>query len=170
MTLEINKTKENLILEPISKDHIKKTYDWISDPEFRKEFMVRGENSWEKHIHYFDNLLNDPSQQGYAILLSDLHIGNCGFKYIDYSKKIAELWIYIGSIDARGIGLGGQALDRLLKNGTNDLSLNRVCVHVAHNNESAIKLYKRSGFLKYGNCSEEWKDRDVDMIRMLWRA
>ena len=148
----------------------KKTYDWISDPEFRKEFMVRGENSWKKHTDYFDNLLDDSTQQGYAIFLSDLHVGNCGFKYIDYSEKSAELWIYIGSIEARGVGLGGSALDKLLKNGLNHLSLNKVCVHVAENNRPAIKLYENNGFFEHGSCSDEWKDRDVDMIRMLWRA
>jgi len=161
---------KDTVLKPITKDHMTKTYEWISDPEFRKAFMVRGENSWERHVDYFDNLLRDYTQQGYAIFWGDLHVGNCGFKSINNLEKSAELWVYIGSVDARGIGLGGHAVGMLLKNGINCFSLTSVYVHVAENNESAKSLYKSNGFFEHGTCSEEWKDRDANMLRMLWRA
>ena len=160
---------KDIILKPITKDHMTKTYEWISDPEFRKAFMVRGENSWERHVDYFDNLLRDDTRQGYAIFLGDLHVGNCGFKYINNLEKSAELWIYIGSEDTRGMGVGGDAVNLLLKK-KNDFNLTNIYVHVAENNESAKSLYKSNGFFEHGTCSEEWKDRDANMLRMLWRA
>lgn len=166
----INNHSKDIILEPITKAHMTKTFEWISDPGFRKVFMVRGENSWERHKVYFDNLLRDNTQQGYAIFLGEMHVGNCGFKYISNSDKSAELWIYIGSLDVRGIGLGSHALGLLLQNGTNCFGLTKVYVHVAESNESAKSLYKSNGFFEHGTCSEEWKGRDNNMLRMLWSA
>jgi RimJ/RimL family protein N-acetyltransferase len=170
MTRNINNASKDIILTPITKDHMTKTYEWISDPGFRKAFMVRGENSWERHVDYFDYLLRDDTQKGYAIFLGELHVGNCGFKYINNTKKSAELWIYIGSVDGRGFGLGRHALGMLLKNGTNSFGLTSVYVHVAESNESAKSLYKSHGFFEHGTCSEEWEGRDNNMLKMLWSA
>ena len=170
MTRNINNASKDIILKPITKDHMTKTYEWISDPGFRKAFMVRGENSWERHVDYFDYLLRDDTQKGYAIFLGELHVGNCGFKYINNTEKSAELWIYIGSVDVRGVGLGRHALGMLLKNGTNSFGLTSVYVHVAESNESAKSLYKSHGFFEHGTCSEEWEGRDNNMLKMLWSA
>lgn len=149
---------------------MKKTYVWISDPDFRKAFMVRGENDWERHVEYFDNLLTDDTQLAYAIYIGDLHVGNCGLKYINTINKSAELWIYIGTNDFRGIGLGGKALRILLHKGKDILNLTSVSVHVADDNKLAKNLYSSQGFFKKDNCSKEWKERDVKMLRMLWKA
>jgi UDP-4-amino-4,6-dideoxy-N-acetyl-beta-L-altrosamine N-acetyltransferase len=170
MTKSFNNTNKAIILKPMSMEHMPKTYDWISDPKFRKLFMVRGISSWEEHINYFENLLRDDTQQAYAMFLGDHHFGNCGLKYINNFEKSAELWIYIGNNEAKGVGLGGLALDMLLKNGINHFSLISIYVHVAENNKWAKKLYIKNGFFEYGDCSEEWKNRDVKMVKMLWRA
>ena len=134
----------NVILNPITKDHMNKTYEWISDSEFRKKFMIRGETSWKTHVDYFENLIKDETQFAYAIILDELHVGNCGFKYIDNLNQSAEIWLYIGNVEVRGLGLGGSALDLLLHNGINHLDLKEFFVHVAENNQSAINLYKKN--------------------------
>ena len=170
MTQNIGNVSSDIILVPIAEDHMSKTYEWISNPDFRKAFMVRGENSWDRHVDYFNNLIEDDTQKAYAIFFGEAHVGNCGFKFIDSAEKCAELWIYIGSIDVRGVGLGRHALGILLKNGTNHLGLISVYVHVAENNDSAKSLYKSYGFFKYGTCSEEWRGRENKMIKMLWNA
>jgi len=170
MTLSIKNPSQDTTLRSLAKGHMLKTYEWISDPKFRKAFMVRGENSWERHVDYFSNLLTDDTQQGYAIYLDDIHVGNCGFKSISKSEKSAELWIYLGSVDARGLGLGGCALALLIKNGINFFNLTSIYVHVAEDNQAAISLYRSNGFFEDGVCSKEWKDRDANIRRMLWRV
>jgi len=170
MNLNINRFKYNILLEPISKSHINKTYEWMSDPNFRKEFMVRGNISWENHENYFRDLIHDPSKQGYAVFLDHLHIGNCGFKYIDNSNQSAELWLYLGNVEVRSIGLGGHTLGMLLERGVNDFGLKNIYVHVAEKNKPALNLYKKNDFVEQGNCSEEWKDRDLKILRMHWKA
>jgi RimJ/RimL family protein N-acetyltransferase len=170
MNLSINNSKFNILLESISKDHLKKTYEWISDPNFRKEFMVRGNISWESHENYFHDLLHNPSKQGYAVFLDHLHVGNCGFKYIDNLNRNAELWLYLGNPEVRSIGLGGYVLSMLLKRGVDDFGLKNIYVHVAENNKAAVNLYKKNNFFQQGDCSAEWKDRDFKILRMNWRA
>ena len=98
------------------------------------------------------------------------HLGNCGLKFINFYQRNAELWIYVGSKKARGIGLGANALNKLLEIAKKDLGLEEVCVHVAENNKLAINLYKSSGFIEKGDCSEEWKGRNIKMLRMLWKS
>jgi len=170
MTRSIKNPSQDQTLRPLVKAHMSKTYEWISDPKFRKAFMVRGENSWERHVEYFNSLLADDTQQGYAIYLDDIHVGNCGFKSISKSEKSAELWIYLGSVEARGLGLGGRALTLLIKNGINLFNLISINVHVAEDNLTGISLYRRNGFFEDGVCSKEWKDRDANILRMLWRV
>ena len=138
----------NVILQPVAKDHEKKTFEWVTDSEFRKNFMIRGEPSWETHIDYFENLIEDDTQLAYAIFMDEIHVGNCGFKYINNLVKSAEVWLYIGNIDVRGLGLGGSALNLLLNNGVNHLGLTDVFVHVAENNQAAINLYRNNGFFE----------------------
>lgn len=170
MTFTTNHEAKHIELHPISRDHVKKSFEWISNPKFREDFMVRGEINWEKHIDYFETLINDSSQKGYAIFTANLHIGNCGYKYLNNTEKSAELWIYIGSTEARGLGLGGHALNKIISKGETELGLDSIYVHVACDNKSARRLYESSGFFENGECSDEWKNRKINMLRMLWRA
>ena len=142
----------------------------MSDLNFRKEFMVRGIISWENHEKYFHDLIHNPCKQGYAIFLDDLHVGNCGFKYINNTNQSAELWLYLGNIEVRSIGLGGYVLGMLLKRGVSDFGLKNIYVHVAEKNKPAMNLYKKNNFIEQGDCSEEWKDRDINILKMNWRA
>jgi RimJ/RimL family protein N-acetyltransferase len=162
-------SSKNTTLKRLKKTHMRKTYEWIKAPKFRKEFMLRGEVSWEIHVDYFNKLLMDSTQQGYAIFLDNVHIGNCGFKAIDSEKKSAELWIYIGSVEARGMGVGGRAIALLIKNGKNYFSLSRIYVHVSEQNKFAKKLYKNNGFIESGTCNKEWLERSANMLKMLWK-
>ena len=57
----------------------------------------------------------------------------------------------------------------LLKRGVNDLRLKDIYVHVDENNKLAMNLYRKNNFVEYGDCSEEWKDRNLKILRMHWR-
>lgn len=155
-----------ITLKPLKKIHMVQTFEWISDLKFRKEFLVRGQVSWEKHVDYFENLLKDINQKVYSISLGDHHIGNCGFKHINHKQKSAELWLYIGDSNQRGFGTGGNALKILLNKATLNNDLNNIFVHVEESNEVAKKLYENNGFIEEGECSKEWQARDEKMLRM----
>ncbi len=98
-------------LELFNHKHILKTYEWVSNLELRKQFLIRGDVTWEKHIEYFERALNDPTQRIYAILADGSHVGNCGFKNIKPSQKEGEVWIYIGESVMQRKGIGARAVE-----------------------------------------------------------
>ena len=155
-------------LEPISKGHMAKTFAWISDPDLRRAFLLRGEITWAGHKNYFDRVLTDSSQRLYAILYKGEHVGNCGFKQLDTSASTGELWIYLGVSEVRGKGLGGKATRLLMEVGVKQCGLKKIQVHVAENNEHARRLYSRLGFLEIGEGGKEWERHECRTLKMLW--
>jgi len=155
-------------LEPFTESHIHRTFSWVSNPTFRSLFLLRGDVTWEGHVAYFLRVLRDPSQRIYAIFHQAEHVGNCGFKHLDAATRSGEIWIYIGSSEMRGKGIGYRATQLLLCEGVEKLGLEKIHLHVAANNESARKLYLRSGFVEVGEVGEEWQGREAKVLRMVW--
>ena len=163
-------THDKISLEPLKKKHILKTFAWVSNAEFRVSFLLRDEITWTKHINYFKNVLRDSSQQLYAILYEREHIGNCGFKHMNVDDASAELWIYLGSTQTQGKGIGGAAARLLLKAGVERLGLKKIQVHVAENNKRARQLYLSMGFVDEGVAEPEWEAHNCRIFKMIWRT
>lgn len=150
-----------------SAQHIQKTFEWISEPELRRMFLMRGEPSWEEHVAYCNRILADPKQSVYAICFGEEHVGNCGFKNI-IEKTEGELWIYMGSPLVRGKGVGTSATKLLLEEGFRHLDLSMIYLHVADFNVAAHTVYEKLGFVEVplrGDASD-WAGRDCRIIRM----
>jgi hypothetical protein len=94
-----NKIKVRLV--PFSGEFISKTFEWVSDPDLRKNFLMRGELTCEGHNEYFERILSDATQRLFAIYYEECHVGNCGLKNISISNKEGEFWIYIGEHSMR---------------------------------------------------------------------
>jgi len=156
----------NVSLVPFREEHISLTFEWIQDPDFQQLFLMRDRPTWEGHIKYFDRILKDPAQRVYAILAESRHVGNCGMKNI--SLKEGELWIYIGDPRMRGKGIANHATRLLAAKGFIELGLEKIIVHVADFNVSAIKLYKKLGFIEVlvSDNSKDWANRGCNIIRM----
>lgn len=158
----------NISIIPFSKDHIAQTYEWMQDAELRKYFLVREKPTMEKHLAFFDKVLNDRSQKVFSIMFDDQHVGNCGFKNILTDKAEGEIWIYLGSSCMRNKGIGKSASQLLIDKGFNTLGFKLIYLHVAEFNEAAIKLYKSIGFSEVSDelIGQEWKNREYRIIRM----
>lgn len=153
-------------LKLFSSDHVEQTFSWVSNPALQRDFMIRGEVTWDGHQAYFARVLADPNQRVYAICIDGRHVGNCGFKDIDRDAGVAELWIYIGDPSTRGCGIGAMAIRSLVDEGRATLSLHRILVHVAESNEPARKLYAQAGFVVAGEGGPEWQERGIRILRM----
>ena len=162
----MNNLKVSLV--SFTKDHVGLTFQWVSDPEFRHIFLMRGEPSWEEHQAYFERVLTDPSQHIYAVLSESVHVGNGGLKNISISKKEGELWIYIGDPTKRGKGISKYATELLLREGFEVLGFERIYLHVAEFNTVALRLYKRFGFIEVSvlGDEDEWTNRESKVLRM----
>lgn len=69
---------------------------------------------------------------------------------IDPVAKSAEFSIMIGASDSRGAGVGTEATKLMLDHAFGDLNLERVYLHVLADNEPALALYEKVGFVREG--------------------
>lgn len=152
---------------PFSTHHIEKTFQWIKAYDLRKLFLMRGDADWETHLTYFKRILNDPTQKVYAIMLDEIHVGNCGFKNISLSMNEGELWIYIGNSSMRGKKIGTNVIELLIKDAINVLKLRKIYLHVAEFNIHARNLYKKFNFIEVEQKQgKQWANRECNVIRM----
>jgi RimJ/RimL family protein N-acetyltransferase len=160
-------TCKNCSLVPFEQLHIRKTFEWVSDAEMRRLFLMRGEVTWDGHLKYFSKALSDATQFIYAILdENSQHVGNCGFKNIKPHE--GELWIYLGESSTRGKGIGTSATRLLVNEGFTRHDFRLIYLHVADFNAAAISMYINLGFVEVplqGDASD-WAGRDCRIIRM----
>lgn len=81
---------------------------------------------------------------------SDKLVGVTYLLQIDWINRSGEYSIQIGKISSHSRGIGFQATMKILEHAFNDLNLNRVYLTVLEDNERAIKLYKKVGFIEEG--------------------
>lgn len=155
-------------LIPFTRDHVEKTYVWVTNTDFQRLFLMRGHPTWEGHKAYFNRVLADPSQCVFAIVHDDAHVGNCGLKNIVLEKE-GELWLYIGEASMRGKNIGRFAAKLLLHYGFDVLKLEMIYVHFADFNVAACHLYEQIGFKQVSlkeDTKGQWENRQCEIIRM----
>jgi len=105
------------------------------------------ELEWLKKI-----ILNDEKNIRLAICITsdNQHIGNINLTSINWINQCAEFSIMIGDKSQWGKGYGKEATKLILKYAFAELNLNRVYLTVREDNNNAIKLYKKNGFIEEG--------------------
>jgi len=95
---------------------------------------------------------------------SDMHIGNIYLREIDWISRRAKMEIFIGEINERSKGYGQSAIRELLSHAFGDLGLKRIYLSVLADNDAALKVYKKCGFIVEGRLRNHvfkksgWKD------------
>ena len=84
----------------------------------------------------------------------DKPIGITAFHRIDWVSKMAILYIAIADSENRSKGFGSEATKLIIDYAFNTLNLNRIQLHVAIENEKAITVYKKSGFVIEGTLRQ----------------
>lgn len=77
-------------------------------------------------------------------------LGLISLTSVDYMNQSAELHIMIGNNENQGKGIGTFAVNEMLKHAFNNLNLHRIELTVLEENERAIHLYEKVGFVKEG--------------------
>jgi RimJ/RimL family protein N-acetyltransferase len=120
---------------------------------------------------YLRTLIHDPARRSFAITLDGVHVGNVGLKDLDELHGRSECFIEIGDENARGRGVGVQAMRELMRYAYGDLGLHALRLGVFEFNTPAIRLYERLGFERAGNYGWHWADqRFWEVLAMEHRA
>jgi RimJ/RimL family protein N-acetyltransferase len=134
---------------------LKKFVEWINDPEVTAGLTLFLPISSVDEEKWFDNVMQRPQEE--KPLVIDMKegdgwrlIGNSGFLDFDWVARSAEVGIMIGDKSIWGQGYGSEVMTLLLRHGFETLNLNRVCLHVHAENNRAIRIYEKVGFVHEG--------------------
>ncbi len=143
---------ERVGLVPPEPEHAEILARWLNDPAVWIPFgmdmpaSVEGERQWiaslpSKGLEL--NLLIVEKKTGRPI-------GLAGLRNIDGFNGTARLGVLIGAEADRGSGYGTEAVKLLLRHAFDYIGLRRVNLSVLENNQPALSMYRKLGFVKEG--------------------
>jgi RimJ/RimL family protein N-acetyltransferase len=126
-------------------------YEWLNDPEINSYLNVQNEKKTIEAVREFINISqNDNSNIHYAICdVYDVYLGTISLKNVDYKNRHAEYAIVLRN-SQRGKGIAQTATELLIKKAKTELKLHKIYLNVLTDNNRAIKLYERIGFVRKG--------------------
>jgi [ribosomal protein S5]-alanine N-acetyltransferase len=149
--------RSDVSISPLGFEHAENMLRWMNDPEVSDNVGLRTQPSLEGTHNWLRRAIEDRQTRAYAISLDSRHVGNLVFDRIDDYLSNARLSIYIGERDARGTGVGSQALRLGLAEAFERLSLHKVWLTVHVHNTRAIQTYLRAGFVMEGIVRDDFR-------------
>jgi len=138
-----------LALEPLRDEDSDALFAWINDRALVELSAVFRPVTREEHDTWFAQVRARDDVLIRAIREDGRLVGTCSL-LVDGDE--AELRIRIGEADARGRGLGTEAVRMLTARGFGELGLRRIWLQVFRANTRAIRSYEKAGFRP---CAEE---------------
>jgi len=151
-------------LNAVEKEELKKFLDWRNNPEFRKHFREYRElNMRQQEIWFEEKVVKDNTTLMFSIKRNEDNelLGCCGFVYINWVHRHADLSLYIGMDDSYidEKGYSEESCKLLIDYGFRELSLNKVWTEIYEFDEKKKLLYEKFGFKQDGKLRENyWYD------------
>lgn len=153
-------------LRAIRLDDAEELYHWVNTPILVRQSAPYTPVHGPAHEAWLRDIADDASRSVFAIeeVASDDLVGVVQLVAIHPVHRNAEMRIRIGDPNARGRGLGPDALRLLLDHAWRDLGLRRVFAYVFSSNARAIAAYESVGFRTEGRLRDgafidgEWVD------------
>ncbi|MGP8848132.1 GNAT family N-acetyltransferase [Enterobacter asburiae] len=116
---------------------------WLKDPEISVLTMTP-EFTKDEQLIFFKSLGERRDYFIRGITYQNKKIGAVGIKNINHEK--GEYWGYIGEKNYWGQGLGREIMQKIISE-ARLLGLKKLYLQVNSNNQRAINLYKKEGFV-----------------------
>ncbi|MBS7262679.1 MAG: GNAT family N-acetyltransferase [Eubacteriales bacterium] len=161
----------DITLRPLARGDAEIIYSWISDSELRRMIGTRGEPTPKTHRVWFQNKLNDKENLTFMIMRGDTPVGLAGTNTMDEINKEAEVYLYLGSEEFRGQGIGKQALGLLTDLLFDEYDRERVVARIFSFNTPSIRLFEKAGFVLTKNLRAQVLDaKSGTLADLLWYA
>ena len=110
----------------------------------------------QQQLDKVNNFINDPNSIIFTICRKEDHkpVGQTALFRIDWIGRMMVFYIGIADKQNWSKGYGSEATELVVDYCFNTLYLNRVQLHVALENEAAVKVYKKVGFNIEGTLRE----------------
>jgi len=152
-----------LSLYAVEKEDLQQLCNWRNNSAFRKHFREYRElNMRQQEIWFEEKVIKDPTTIMFSIKRNDDGelLGCCGFVYINWVHRHADLSLYIGWNDAYiEEGYGEESCQLLLDYGFNELCLNKVWTEIYEFDDKKKTLYDKFSFQQDGLLRQNyWYD------------
>lgn len=155
---------KHVSLYAIEKEDLQQLRDWRNNPEFRKHFREYRELNLAQQEKWFEEkVVQDNTTLMFSIRRNDDNelLGCCGFVYINWVHRHADLSLYIGWHDAYidKEGFAEESCRLLFDYGFNELCLNKVWTEIYEFDDKKKILYDKFGFHQDGLLRQHyWYD------------
>ena len=164
---------DRVLLRPMEKADTDDVLRMRSVPDVLAQLFSDEPPTREGHLRWLEQIQVEGTRQEFMIVerTAGRSIGTVGLNRIDPKHRRAEFGILIGDAEARGKGLAFEAGRLLLEYAFNKLGLHRVYLHAFPDNESALHLYRKLGFIQEGllrhHVLKNGQHRDVVVMACL---
>jgi len=156
---QLIKYKMEIYLRAVQATDYEYTHKWRNNRNITKSL---GGNTFyisiDREKKWIEASVNDDSKNLHLIIcLEENHqpIGMVNLTSIDLINRKAEFSIQVGDAKLHGKGIGEQATRLILTHGFNELNLNKIYLKVIADNEKAIKLYQKIGYIEEGILKQD---------------
>jgi UDP-4-amino-4,6-dideoxy-N-acetyl-beta-L-altrosamine N-acetyltransferase len=171
ITYEGEKTK----LRPIRKSDVEKSIEWRNNPDIRENALgYRFPVTEKMEDKWYESALDDQSETKAIFAIEALKdntlIGFIHLNQIDWISKRCYFGIRIGEKQYQGKGMGPDSMCILFNYAFECLNIRKICLEVPSFNDSAIRLYRKFGFIEEGTLTKhlylEGTYHDIVLMRI----
>ena len=149
--------------EFVEKD-IPQKVEWINDPENHRYLHYEIPLRIDKTTDWFLNK-NNSTRIDLTIVYAGRPVGVIGLLGIDMKNRKAEYYITVGEKEDKRKGIAFKASKALLRYAFDELKLHKVFLMVDSENQIAVNLYEKIGFVLEGIFKDDlYVDREKRFI------
>ncbi len=139
----------SVLIRPLNEQDALVSCEWRNNPEIWKYTGRKPDRHITRQIEteWLKNVLAEDNSFRFAIMADSIYIGNIQITDVK-SREHGEYHIFIGNKSYWGKGIGTLATAQLIRFAKEILQLRKLYLFVDPQNEAAIRVYQKSGFVR----------------------
>ncbi len=151
---------ERVVLRPVAAADLDRIHQWHNDPELRDQVLGHPFPVSRPAVErWFAELDAGPGCAKVAFAVEDIArrspVGLAQLHRIDWIGRTSFFGLQLGDREARGRGLGKEAMQLLVAFAFERLDLRKLLCEVVEDNEAALALYRGLGFVEEGRLRRQ---------------
>lgn len=144
----------DISLRPLQTTDVQGMLEWMHDKDINRFFRFDAENMTEEKVINFikDSNKNMEKRKSFNFAIADAknqYLGTISIKDVDWNARTGEYAISLRK-SAQGKGIAVIATKKLFVIAFEELMLNRIFLNVLSENNRAIHMYEKCGFIFEG--------------------